>query len=168
MAGDSTKERLFNQGLKDLVNSPVDMVDDFQKPLTKTVPVDKIDTRQTQKIKTGADFQADQIIRNAKQEAKLAALGKIGDTIDYSTFRKGAKTAGKKLLGAVPVLGGIANAILSQDASAAVPLLDEAESLGPAAGTFDSRIANGTLTEEDKQQLRNEQARVKALQSFGK
>lgn len=65
-----------------------------------------------------------------------------------------AKALGKKVLGAVPVLGGLASAAMSGDASAAVPLLGEADNLGPAAGTLDHRIEMGQLTDEDKAQLR--------------
>jgi hypothetical protein len=74
---------------------------------------------------------------------------------------RAAKMMGKKVLGAVPVLGGLASAAMSGDASAAVPGLDQ-ESLGPAPGSLDSRIENGTLTDEDKNQMR-----LEALQRMG-
>jgi hypothetical protein len=79
-----------------------------------------------------------------------------GDWMQKIANLRAAKMVGKKVLGAVPVLGGIANAVMSQDASAAVPGLDAAESTGPAAGSLDERIEKGTLTDEDKRQMRLE------------
>ena len=165
------KEREFNKGLQQLKSSPVEMVDDFQKVVSKDLPVDKINKLgDVQKIKSGGEFMADQIIRDARKNA----IESVGDTLNYKELKKqfankakmAARTGGKKLLGAVPVIGGIANALMSQDASAAVPGLDSAESLGPAAGTLDDRIAKGTLTPEDKQQLALEQAKIRELQSI--
>lgn len=78
------------------------------------------------------------------------------DFIKKIADKRAAKAAGKKLLGAVPVLGGLVSAAMTQDASAAVPILDSAESLGPAPGSLDDRIERGTLTEEDKQLLRKQ------------
>jgi hypothetical protein len=112
-------------------------------------------------LKSGKEFAAEQLGRNAMQEAKLAAAGKMGDTLDYSKFRKLFRSAGKGLK-AVPVLGALATAAMTGDASAAVPVLGEAESLGPAPDSLDARIENGTLTEEDKLLLRQQ-----ALQKFG-
>lgn len=156
------KEKNFNQQLKELIASKPEMVEDFQKPMVKDLKVEKIDKRGVvQPLTSGADFQAK--IAAARKGAIKQAAGAAEDTLDYTQFKKqfadkarlAAKSpAAKKLMGVVPVLGGLANALISGDASAAVPVLDSAESLGPAAGTIDSRIESGTLTEEDKAQLR--------------
>jgi len=67
------------------------------------------------------------------------AVDTIGEGMDISKVprigKKAAilKSVGKKLLGAVPLVGGIAQAIDSGDASAAVPGLDEAEDVGMSA-----------------------------------
>lgn len=88
-----------------------------------------------QPLTSGADF-------TEKIAAKRAAL-------------QAAKAGGKKLLGAIPLIGGLATAAMTGDASAAVPVLGDVDSLGPAPG-IDSRIENGTLTDEDKIMLRQQ------------
>jgi hypothetical protein len=171
------KERSFNQGMQELKSAPVEMVDDFQKKVVKDLPVEHINKLgEPQKITSGADFLAQQVIGQAERDAKRAALGKVsGDALDYKQLKKefadkarqaARSGAGRKLLGTVPLVGGLLSAAMSGDASAAVPLLDSAESLGPQAGTLDDRIARGQLTEDDKQALAMEQARIKALQSL--
>ena len=70
---------------------------------------DNIDTKQIQKQISGDDF-----------------VKKIANA-------RAAKAAGKKLLGAIPVVGALASAAMSEDASAAIPLLDEADSVGMSA-----------------------------------
>lgn len=164
------KERSFSKGLENLKSAPVDMVDDFQAPAVKDLTVDKI-TNPVQKVKSGGDFVAEQIIR----ESRKAAAQQVGDTLNYNELKKqfvekakkaARSGAGKKLLGAVPVLGGLASAAMSGDASAAVPFLDSAESLGPELGSFEDRLERGLLTEQDKQQLAMEQARIQALQQI--
>lgn len=150
------KEREFNKGMQNLKSSPVEMVDDFQKPFSKDVPAEKI-TNPILPIKSQAEFEADKIIR----ESRKAAVEEAGNKLNYNELRKEfaqkaklAAKGGKRLLGAVPILGGLASAAMSGDASAAVPLLGEADNLGPEKGSLDYRIETGTLTEEDKQNLR--------------
>src|ERR1043165_329374 len=84
----------------------------FKNPVVKNV-TEHIDTKTPQRILSGSDF--------TEKIAKLRAL----------------KSLGTKALGAVPVLGGLASAAMSQDASAAIPVLDSAEPLGPAKGSLD-------------------------------
>jgi hypothetical protein len=175
------KELAFRQKLQNLKGQPVQQVNDFQKPLVKELPVEKINTVAPQKIKSGSEFLADRIIQNANQDAKRQILGQVSDSLNYNDLRKQfmekaksaskvARTvgnvAGKKVLGAIPIIGGIANAMMSNDASAAVPILDEAESVGPAKGSFDDRMENGQLSPEEKQQLMLQQARIKALRGM--
>lgn len=70
---------------------------------------DVIDTKQIQKQISGDDF-----------------VKKIANA-------RAAKAAGKKLLGAIPVVGALASAAMSEDASAAVPFLGDAEGVGISA-----------------------------------
>jgi hypothetical protein len=125
---DDEKQRKFNESLRQLDNSPISKVDDFQRPLTKQTTVNKTIDNSPQKIKSGADFMADQIIRDSEREAKMAALGKIGDTIDYSKFKKGAR----KMMGAVPLLGAGYAALSGEPAMAAEELAGDVPVLGQA------------------------------------
>ena len=70
---------------------------------------DKINTKEIQKQISGDDF-----------------VKKIANA-------RAAKAAGKKLLGAIPVVGALASAAMSEDASAAVPFLGDAEGVGMSA-----------------------------------
>lgn len=199
------KEQSFNRDLKKLKDAPIDMVKDFQNPVTVDLPVEKINTiGEVIPLKTGAEFAGDQAVRNARK----SAIESVGDTLNYKDLREeftkkaklASKIGGKKLLGAVPVLGTLA-ALSSGDASAAAEqatsdALDLAPTLatklgaaslsgpiglsmlaadavapsktGPSFGSMDQRITDGSLTEEDKQQLSLEQARIKALQNIGR
>jgi len=57
---------------------------------------------------------------------KVSKLGKLG---------KVAGKFGKAGLKSIPLLGGIATALATKDASAAIPILNEADDLGPVAGS---------------------------------
>lgn len=169
------RERSFTEQLKNLVSSKPEMVNDFQNPVTKDLSVQKINTvGDVQPIKTEAQFRAAQIMRNAESAARKGAVEQVANTLDYNQLKKefaqkarsAAKVGGKKLLGAIPLIGGIAQAISSQDASAAVPFLGDSETLGPQVGSIDDRIEKGTLTDADKQLLQQQQARLQALQKL--
>lgn len=157
------REQEYIRQLRDLVASKPDMVDDFQNTTVKDLPVEKI-SNPVQKIKSGKEFMLD--------KARREALQQVGETLDYNELRKqfaakaktAAKIGGKKLLGALPLVGGVGAALMNQDASAAVPGLGDAEVTGPAQGSFDQRLEQGTLTDEEKQRLLAEQARIRALQ----
>jgi hypothetical protein len=153
----------FNKKLKDLHNSPVKKVDDFQRSVTKDLPVEKINTRTVQPLKTGADFQADQIIRNAQKEAKMAALGKMGDTIDYSKFKGAAKAGSKKLLGAIPLLGAGYAALQGDPAMAADELAGDVPVLGQAYEAL--KPTDSGNVDEERQMLAEIQAQKNYDQS---
>lgn len=88
---------------------------------------------------------------------------------------RAAKMLGKKAISAVPFVGAAYAAMSGEPAMAAeelagdIPVVGQAyEAIkptptGPAAGSLDARIENGTLTDEDKQQLRME-----ALKNYGR
>lgn len=186
-----SKEAEFAKQLRELSAQKPEMTEDFRNPMTKDLPVDRIDRRgEVVPLKSGSEFQVNQMFKDAESQAAKELAGRKGAMqelaydagqmkreynakalqengkkifgtkapvdLDYTQLRKAMKTGGKKVLGALPLIGGVANALISQDASAAVPGLDAADSLGPAPGSLDSRIENGTLTEEDKQLLRLE------------
>lgn len=79
-----------------------------------------------------------------------------GDVADVG--RKVAKRAAGGLK-SVPILGsaiGLGSAIYNQDASAAMPGLNEAESLGPEAGTPEHILENPTSTPEQREEAHRE------------
>lgn len=168
------KEMQFSRDVNSLKSAPVPKVDDFQKPQVKDMAREVIDRRgEVVPVSNASDWQA-------KIAAKRAALAEksgkkvVENSIDYNDIRKGIKHAapamkgvGKKLLGAIPLLGGLASAAMSGDADAAIPILGEAESLGPQPGTIDHKIEMGIpLSPEEKAELQAQQARMQALQQL--
>lgn len=70
--------------------------------------------------------------------------------------KRALRSLGGRALKAVPFLGGIASAISSGDASAAVPILGEADELGPGKDTLEGRLERGEmLSAEEMQQLKD-------------
>jgi hypothetical protein len=63
-------------------------------------------------------------------------------------LRKAIQRVAKRGLKAVPLIGGIASALESRDVSAAVPILGDAEELGPRQGSPESIIEDPNATEE--------------------
>lgn len=92
-----------------------------------------IDTKSRLPIKSGDEF--------TESVAKKRLLNKLS---------KGAGRFAKAGLKSLPLVGGIAAAIQSNDASAAVPLLDQADSLGPGKGTPSSIIEDPTVSPEER------------------
>lgn len=96
-----------------------------------------------EKLISGSDFAK-------KIAAKRAAL-------------KALKGAGKAGLKSIPLIGGVASALSSGDASAAVPVLGDVESLGPEKGSPESIIEDPSASDEERrwaiEQLRNKMER---------
>lgn len=167
------KELQFKKDLMELSGSKPQMVEDFQKSLVKDLPVQKINTKAVQPLTSGADFAARQA---ARQQAVKQVASKASDVLDYNQFRKEfadkarqvARTpVARKALSILPFAGAAYGALsgdpvmaaeeLAQDAAGPAGLAYEAikpVATGPAAGSLDDRIEKGTLTDEDKQQLR--------------
>jgi len=113
---------------------------------------DHINTNDVQKVLSGNQFQNKlaSILesRAASKAAKLA--GQAGGMMS---------SVGKR----IPILGGLAvglgTALTTGDASAgeqaAVPLLNEADPLGPEAGSLEYKLENGTITPQELEILRN-------------
>lgn len=87
---------------------------------------EKIDTKQVLKELSGTDF--------AKKIAKSRA----------------AKSVLKGGLKSIPFLGGLATALVTGETEAAVPLLNEAESLGPESGSLESMVEDPSISTEDR------------------
>jgi hypothetical protein len=68
-------------------------------------------------------------------------------------LKKGGKMAGKMAsrgLKAFPLIGGIMAGLASGDASAAVPVLGEADDLGAPKDSLEGRFERGELTPEER------------------
>lgn len=95
---------------------------------------DNIKTKQSGKLLKGNEFLD-------KIASKRAALKKV------------SKGMGKKLLGSIPLVGGLAAALASGDVSAAVPVVSEIDSLGPREGSDESRLEDMSLPMEERIKL---------------
>jgi len=138
---------------------------DVTPEVTKVRGTQKINTMgEAQDLISGKDFTSK--INDIKLKGDLKATMedaiKRGDHTMMNKLKqvatKFSKNAGKGLK-SIPILGsaiGLASAIGSDDASAAIPILDSAESLGPQKGSLDYRLENGMLTEEDKEELKRQ------------
>lgn len=111
------------------------------------------------------------VVTNAIQK-----ISKPSDILDKVASFRAAKLAGKKLMGAVPLLGAgvaafngdsaMAAEELGQDLAGPAGMVYEAAKpgvTGPAQGGFDDRMERGQLTDEEKLQLRQQ-----TLQTMGK
>jgi hypothetical protein len=69
--------------------------------------------------------------RRARRQLKgLPVEEAVGDTLDYRQLRKQMGKIGKKGLKAVPLVGSLAGLMGADDASAALPILGDAEEVG--------------------------------------
>lgn len=115
-------------------------------PITNIVKggTDKINTKEVQKLISGNSFK-----------------NKISDILESRKLAKAATAAGKGLK-ALPLIGpaiGLASAFATGDASAAVPVLNDIEGAGPMKGSIESKIENGTATQDEIDQLFNKRFR---------
>lgn len=122
-------------------------IKDTTKNVIKGV-TEHINTNEAQKV-IGGDMFKNKIakILESRAAAKAAKLaGEAGGAL---------KSVGKH----IPMLGGLAvglgTALATGDASAAVPVLNEADSLGPEAGSLEHKLESGTITPEEMEILRN-------------
>lgn len=107
--------------------------------------VDKIDTKEVRKLISGNAFTS-----------------KIDDILKSRAAAKLAKTAAGGIK-QIPMLGGIIAGLgtlaATGDASAAtqsaLPLVGEADDVGPTPGSLESKMENGTITPDEMQLLLN-------------
>lgn len=111
-----------------------------------------------EKLKIGDD-------RYSKQAAAMELLKERGyHQANYKGPRFKNKATGK-VLKSIPYLGGLlgaAAALQSRDASSAIPILNEAESLGPIPGSEDALIEDPSIPTPERMR------RLKALMQNGK
>lgn len=151
----------FRQGMQKLALAPVKS-DDYVSPLNNAVNIvkggkqpvvnenmvlkgttEKINTKPMQKLISGQD-RVDKVAKiiEARRLAKLGGIA--GDAL-------------KK----VPMIGGIAaglgTLLTTGDASAAsqaaLPLVGDSDDLGPTPGSLESKLENGTITEDEMDKL---------------
>ncbi len=120
---------------------------------------EKISTRETTPLTSKGDYSKMKKDLEYKQRLKgsLRAAEKAGDTKLASAFAKKLSSLGsiaKRGLKMLPIVGGVAAALSSGDASAAVPGLDMADDIGPEKGSLQRRLEDGTATPEDHKKLR--------------
>lgn len=106
------------------------------------------------------DFNA----RKAAEVKKELELAEMAGDSNIAKKLKGAVPKGA--LKAIPLVGGIASALASGDASAAVPFLDSAESLGPARDSLEGKFERGEQLSEDEYKKMQEEARKFAIQQL--
>lgn len=100
------------------------------------------------------------------KDGTITKAGKdlLGEGLDAASVRKTGilKSVGKKLLGAVPVVGALASAIGAEDASAAIPGLDQAENVGMSAMDEDMMLAE----DQARKNYMNSPGRMAKLQQL--
>lgn len=94
------------------------------------------------------------LTRKMEKAKSLMAQGSKKEAADilkrYMPEAKAFKKAGTKLLSGIPILGGALSALTSKDASAAVPVLGDSESLGPEKDSLEAQIENPKLSSEQR------------------
>lgn len=112
---------------------------------------------------SGDSFR-DKIERLRKNKTVDAIGDGMDSVLDLAKSKKGIlKKIASSGLKSIPLLGGAISLMGSSDASAAIPILDQAEPTGPEQGSIDQRLEQDTLTEEDKAELKRRQEEI-----FGK
>jgi hypothetical protein len=109
-------------------------------------------SREVQKIKSGSEAIEETGQKLAEHRAKREALRQLsGKAPGASKALTGVLSKlGKRGLKSIPFLGAVANAVMSDDASAAIPLLGEAEDVGPTKGSIDSIIEDPSASPEQR------------------
>lgn len=95
----------------------------------------------------GQSDKADDLLKKAMQSDAAKRLAKSGAGSAV------AKKIGKRLLSAVPLVGGIASALSSGDASAALPEGLQSESAGPERGSPEDKMEDPKTSPEQRKKL---------------
>lgn len=168
------KQADFVEKLKQLKNAPVEMNSNLGQKVVKDLPVDRINTiGEPIKLKDSAEMMANQIIstadRNAARQKAVESAADVldynklrkesadmnarkvygkasGVDLDYNQLRKSMKSGGKKVLGAIPLLGAGYAALSGEPAMAAEELVSDASDLaGPLAAKLGAGAAAGPI-----------------------
>ena len=119
------KSRSFSEGLAKLKASTPDVMD-------RTLS----ESENLKTMKPGA-WQAKIDALRAARKASKGVVEKAGDVLDYRQLRKAAM----KGLKSVPLIGTAASLLTAEDAAAALPVLDSAESAGMSAQDEDMMMS---------------------------
>ena len=129
--------------------------DNFKKVQSNLKAKSAIKSKLNAAIKSGNKDAVKGIIQQVGSVAKKTGnTSFMKDLIKRVSKSKLAKGATKKLLGAIPLVGGIASAISSGDIRAAVPGLDMIDPLGAKEGSLNQRIESGTLSPEEIEKIK--------------
>lgn len=149
------KEREFNKGMQELVASKPEMTDDYRKSIAKDLPVEKIDRR-----------------------GQVWPQSKPSDVVDKIAAFRAMRQAGKKMMGAVPLLGAGYAALSGDPAMAAEELAGDLPFVGQAYEALKPVEAGSVDEERDLINERNARlayenspahlARLRALQKLGR
>jgi hypothetical protein len=110
-----------------------------------------IDTKQVKKMPPIEEFVKNSKNKSLKMPEKSDNI--LKKAVKSKAFQKIAKAAGKKALKSIPIVGGVASAVMSGDASAAVPILSEAEEMGAPKGSDLRRSEDPSLSAEERHKL---------------
>ena len=128
------------------------------------------DKKDVRKLLTGKEFKAKEVYRkiadSAREDIKSGDISRIRKgraALEKAMKSKMFKQIAKKGLKALPVVGGIATAISSKDASAAVPVLGDSEAAGPKKGTPGYDIENPDVRGEKRRKLIESLVRKKRM-----
>lgn len=131
---------------------------DVSEPIVKLKSgTDKIDTKQIQSITPIEEFEEKAKLRKLKGDLRSSfkAAAESGDHQMMGKLRQIASKYGKTGLKSIPLIGGVAAAALggAEDASAAIPILDAADSVGMSASDENMMLAEteGRMNYEDSQ-----------------
>ena len=112
-------------------------------------------------MKKVKDFQ----MKGRLKETMKGAI-KRGDTDMISKLKmigKGLSKGARTGLKAFPLIGGIMAAVSSGDASAAIPILGDADNLGPAPGSLERKLEDGTITPEERMLLEEQMKKMRGF-----
>jgi hypothetical protein len=135
---------IFDKKEKQIEEAIRDQSSKIDQPKRIKGVTEHIDTKTRLPLKTGEQF--------SESVAKKRILNKLS---------KGAGKFAKAGLKSLPLIGGLATAIQSRDVSAAIPLLDQADDLGPAKGS------PGAIIEDPKSSPEDRKKAIKLLRKQG-
>lgn len=148
---------------------------DLTEPVTKIKGTKKILTKEPIDMTSGVDFEKKMKDLDLKQKLKssFAQAAKSGDEEMMSKLRKIASKfgkAGSSGLKAIPVIGAAAGLAMNpDDASAAIPILDSAESVGESPQTENQMLAEtqSRMDYEESQASKDRKAALAKLLNKG-
>lgn len=150
--GDDKMRQLYDalMNMKRARESQANMPTDLRK-LTEAAQYKAVNAAGGKEIaqKAFSNEGLDSLLDVAKKRMQGSSGQKMMKNITKGVAKKGLK--------ALPIVGGIGAALVTGDASAAVPLLNEADELGPEKGSLGRKLEMGEpLSDEEMKQLEEE------------